>query len=298
MATGIYGTVRCADVNINDIEAFYAYQATRGDKITKVVQLNASQIVQKIDDPNDAGLKLGGLYNLTLPSSIFNAKGYYTLLIRPKRIRTVIRDCAVLSASPTIKGIVLDLQDIPSSDQYRFENNGLNGYRVEYKKTDATNSEEKLESFFTIVTSNNRVEPTSENLTNTTQKAVRYRLNDNSTLVFCTVSPSSSSEANPNLQPFLGAVGQEIFLIPTTFDPIIQQIELVEHDIDTIAIGLFGDQSFAVKEGIRTYYNEEGEIYKQFNEYVVKDDVSLERLYDVKEERDNIDFDKNLDNIT
>ena len=46
-----------------------------------------------------------------------------------------------------------------------------------------------LINFFKIVTSNNRAEPVNQNLTNTNQKAIRYRFNDNGvTLTFNTES--------------------------------------------------------------------------------------------------------------
>jgi len=50
---------------------------------------------------------LGGLYNLTLPSTEFNNLGIYTLMLRPAQIRTSITDCGVLSALPNVRGIII-----------------------------------------------------------------------------------------------------------------------------------------------------------------------------------------------
>jgi hypothetical protein len=187
---------------------------------------------------------------------------------------------------------------VSSEDVSKFENGGLIGYRIEYIATNPTTDEKKVQNLFRIITSNNKVEPVSENLNNTTQKGVKYRLNDNSSLVFCTVTPSSAPSVKPNAVPFIGLPNQEVFIIPTFFDPVHLEIELVEHDFDTLAIGLYGNQSKSVADGVRTYYNDDNEIYKQFTEYVIKDDVTEEKLYEVKQEKDNIDFSKDFNTIS
>lgn len=298
MATGNYGIIRSADVSSDDIEVFYTYSPDRATKTTEVLKLDASQVIEKLDDPDNAGLILGGLYNLVLPTATFNQIGIYNIFIRPKRIRTTITDCGVLASKPSIRGVIFNLQEIDSTDVSRFENNGLTGYRIEYIEPSANVEEKKIQNLFRIITSNNKVEPISENLTNTTQKGIRYRLNDNSSLVFCTVTPSSAPTVKPNVSPFIGIPAQEVLLIPTFFDPLHVEVELTEHDFNTLAIGLYGNQTKSVADGIRTYYNDEGEIYKQFDEYSVKEDTEATKLYDVKEERDNIDFTKDFDNIS
>ena len=194
--------------------------------------------------------------------------------------------------------MLFDLSSIPAEDVSKFENSNLIGYRIEYVTTNTSAEEKKIQNLFRIITSNNKVEPVSETLNNTNQKSVKYRLNDNSTLVFCTVTPSSAPSVRPNGVPFIGLPNQEVFLIPTIFDPIHLEIELVEHDFDTLAIGLFGNQTKAVADGTRTYYNENNQIYKQFTEYVIKDEVGAEKLYEVKEEKETIDFSKDFNNIS
>jgi hypothetical protein len=298
MATGVFGIKRSADFKVRDCEIFYTYSQDRTINTTEVLTLNPNQVLQKIDDPNDAGTILGGLYNLTLPTAIFNKKGIYNIYIRPKRIRTRILDCGVLSSKPDIRGVLFDLTTVSTEDVSKFENGGLIGYRIEYIATNPTTDEKKVQNLFRIITSNNKVEPVSENLNNTTQKGVKYRLNDNSSLVFCTVTPSSAPSIKPNAVPFIGLPNQEVFITPTFFDPVHLEIELVEHDFDTLAIGLYGNQSKSVADGVRTYYNENNEIYKQFTEYVIKDDVTQEKLYEIKQEKENIDFSKDFNTIS
>ncbi|MFN9901867.1 MAG: hypothetical protein ACK55Z_24410, partial [bacterium] len=109
---------------------------------------------------------LGGLYNLRLPAETFTQIGIYTLYIRPAEIRTTITDCGVLSALPNVKGIVIDLSNVPNQYVNKFFAQGLVGFRVEYLNADGS----KIPNFFRIVTSNFYCEPVVQNLTNTQQK--------------------------------------------------------------------------------------------------------------------------------
>jgi len=298
MSTGTYGVKRSATVSASDVEIYYTFQANKENNITEVKTLNPSNVLAKLDHPDNVGRILGGMYTLKLPTTVFNTRGIYNILIRPKEISARILDCGVLSSKPDIKGIIFDLNELNPTDLATFQNGGLIGFRIEYMETSPNTEEKKILNLYRIITSNFRVEPVSENLTNTTQKGLRYRINENSNLVFCTLTPSSAPSATPNAIPFIGIPNQDVILTNTFFDPIMVTVELVEHDFDTLAIGMFGDQTLGVKDGIRTYYNESGEIYKQFDEYVIKDDVSEESLFEVKEERDNIDFTKNIDDIS
>ena len=138
MATGIFGTKRSADFRVQDCEIYYTYSPDRGTATSEVLSLNPTQVLQKLDDPSDSGLILGGLYNLTLPTTVFNKKGIFNIIIRPKRLRVRISDCGVLSSKPDIRGLLFDLSSISSDDISKFENGGLIGYRVEYVSTTAT----------------------------------------------------------------------------------------------------------------------------------------------------------------
>jgi hypothetical protein len=301
MATGVYGIVRPADVNPSDVEITVFYSPNRNSTNTRNFKLGSSNLIQ-IDNPNKTGTGFeifGGLYTLKLPLGDFSAKGIYTIVIKPVEIRTKIVDCGILSSSPDIKGIILDGSD-PNVSQFidKFENNGLVGYRIEYITPNTSATDLKLRNFFRVVTSNNRAEPVNQNLTNTNQKSIRYRFNDNSTLVFCTVSPSSESNVTPNVFPFIGQPNQEIIITNTYFNPIVLEVEVVEHDIETLAIGLFGNQSKSLDDGVYTLYNFSNDIYKQYNLYEVKDRFTGKPLYEIKEEKVNIDFTKTFKDIS
>ena len=72
---------------------------------------------------------------------------------------------------------------------------------------------------------------------------------------------------------------------------------MVEHDETTLSYALYGNQSKSVSDGIYTIYNGDNVIYKQFNLFEIKDEFN-ETLYEVREERDDIDENKNFDDIT
>ena len=301
MATGAYGIVRPADVSPSDVEITVFYAPNRNSTSNSSFKLDSTNLIQ-IDNPNKTGLGFevfGGLYTLKLPVDSFSSKGIYTIVIKPVEIRTTIVDCGVLSSSPNIKGIILDGSD-PAVAAFadKFENNNLVGYRIEYLTPNPGATDLKLRNFFRVVTSNNRAEPVNQNLTNTNQKSIRYRFNDNSTLVFCTVSPSSESNVTPNVFPFIGQPNQEIIITNTYFNPFVLEVEVVEHDIETLAIGLFGNQSKSLEDGIYTLYNFNNDIYKQYNLYEVKDRFTGKPLYEVKQERSSIDFTKGYDNTS
>lgn len=301
MATGTYGIIRPSDVNPTDVEITVFYSSDRTQSNTRVFKLSNENLIQN-QNPNKTGSGFeifGGLYTLRLPLNDFSAKGIYTIVIKPIEIRTTIVDVGVLSASPDIKGIVLDASD-PNVANFidKFENNEMIGYRVEYLSPNQAADDLKVRNFFRVITSNNRAEPVNQNLTNTNQKAIRYRFNDNSTLVFCTVSPSSETNATPNVFPYIGQPNQKVIITNTYFNPVTIEVEIVEHDIETLAIALFGNQTKGLEDGVYTLYNFNNDIYKQYNLYEVKDRFTGKPLYEVKEERTNIDFSKNYRNIT
>ena len=305
MATGTYGIVRPADISADDVEIFYHFTPSRdsqGD--TTLTKLDPSQVLVKIDNPNKAqsnvtGFEVfGGMYTLKLPVANFGAKGFYTIMIKPIEIRTSIVDVGVLSAYPDIKGLVFDMSNVPAQFLNRFENDGLVGYRVEYINTNPNATDAKLNNFFRVITSNNRAEPVNQNLTNSNQKSIRYRFNDNSTLTFCTVSPASASNVKPNALPFIGQPNQQVIITNTFFNPIMIEVEMVQHDVETLAFALFGNQAKSLEDGIYTIYNFNNDIYKQYNLYEIKDKFTGKPLFEVREERTSIDFSKTFNNVT
>jgi hypothetical protein len=150
-----------------------------------------------------------------------------------------------------------------------------------------------------MITSSFYCEPVIQNLTNTSQKSIRYRYTEGTTnLVFCTLSPSSSPTNKPNATPFIGQPNQDIVISNTYFNPVTTEIEIVEHDISTLALALYGNQTKSIDDGIYTIYDSDNNIYKQYNLYEIKDQFN-ELLYEVRQDRgNNIDFTKNFTNIT
>ena len=301
MATGTYGTIRPADVSPQDVEIILNYTPSRDETDNFVLTtLDALSVLKPYYNNDDTGGNpnieiLGGLYNLRLPAETFNKLGIYTLFIRPAQIRTKILDCGVLSSLPNVKGIVIDLNDVPSQFRNKFVNQGLVGFRVEYLNSDGT----KIPNFFRLITSSFFCEPVVQNLTNTAAKGIRYRYTDNNTnIIFCTLSPSSSPTNKPNATPFIGQPNQDIIITNTFFNPITMDVEIVEHDFSTLAIALFGNQTKSMDDGIYTLYDSQNNIYKQYNLYEIRDQFN-NLLYEVRQDRnDNIDFSKNFTNIT
>ena len=301
MATGTYGTIRPADVSPEDVEIILNYTPSRDETSNFLLtKLDAPSILRPYFNNSDTGGNpdveiLGGLYNLKLPADVFNRIGIYTLMIRPAQIRTTILDCGVLSALPNVRGIVIDLNSVPSQYRNKFINQGLVGFRVEYLNSDGT----KIPNFFRIITSSFFCEPVVQNLTNTSAKAIRYRYTDNNTnIIFCTLSPSSSPSNKPNAVPYIGQPNQDIIITNTFFNPITLDIEIAEHDFSTIAIALFGNQSKSIDDGIYTMYDTQNNIYKQYNLYEIRDQFN-NLLFEVRQDRgNNIDFSKNFTNIT
>ena len=301
MAIGTYGTIRPSDVSPEDVEIILNYTPSRDVTDNFVLKkLNALNILKPYFNNSDTGGNanieiLGGLYNLKLPADEFNQIGIYTLYVRPAQIRTTITDCGVLSALPNVKGIVINMDNVPSEFKNKFVAQGLVGFRVEYLNDDGT----KIPNFFRVVTSNFFCEPVLQNLTNTAQKAIRYRYVDGITnLMFCTLTPSSSPTNKPNATPFIGQPNQNIIFTNTFFNPITIDIEIVEHDISTLALALYGNQTKSMQDGIYTIYDSNNNIYKQYNLFDIRDQFNS-LLYEVREDRgNNIDYSKNFTNIT
>lgn len=301
MATGTYGTIRPADVSPEDVEIILNYTPSRDETDNFLLtKLDASALLKPyFNNTNTGGNSgveiLGGLYNLRLPAEQFNKIGIYTLMIRPAQIRTKILDCGVLSALPNVRGLVIDLNSVPVTYRNKFVNQGLVGFRIEYLNSDGS----KIPNFYRLITSSFFCEPVVQNLTNTSQKSIRYRYSDgNSNLIFCTLSPSSAPTNKPNAIPYIGQPDQSIIITNTFFNPITLDIEIAEHDFSTMAIALFGNQTKSMDDGIYTMYDTSNNIYRQYNLYEVRDQFN-KLLYEVRQDRgNNIDFSKNFTNIT
>jgi hypothetical protein len=97
--------------------------------------------------------------------------------------------------------------------------------------------------------------------------------------------------------PFIGQPGQNIILTNTFFNPTTVEVEMVEHDSSTLAYALYGNQSKAVSSGIYTIYDNNNNIFKQYNLYEVKDEFN-ETLFEIRENKTDIDETLNFDDIT
>ena len=304
MAVGSYGITRPADVSPSDVEILYHYTPDRlSTTIPNLKKLVSEDILTPIfhnSETTDSTTApdneiLGGLYNLKLKASDFSELGIYTLHFRPKQIRTSITDCGVLASLPSVRGLVIDLTNVPSVDKNKFTPQGLVGYRIEYINP---NNKQKLPNFYKIVTSSFYCTPVTANLNSTTQKSVRYQYSESATnFMFLTITPSSAPSNKPNTVPFIGSPGQSIILSNTYLNPTTIEIDMVEYDASTLANALYGNQTKAVTPGIYTIYDKDNNIYKQYNLFEIKDDFN-DTLYEVRENRTDIDETLNFDTIT
>lgn len=300
MATsGVYGIGVPANITSNDAEIFYNYHEERSSDTTDNAtfeKLPSSVLVpstRTLDTGNandgkshSSDASLPGMYNLKLPLDKFGKKGFYSIYIRPKEISCTIEDIGVLASYANVRGIIINLDKVQDASIKTLlgKPNGLVGYRIEYYE-----GGERLE-YYRIITSNYRVEPIIQNLTNSNQKSVRYRYNDSSNLIFLTVSPSSAPTFKANALPFIGNPSQEILIINTKFNPILIDLELTEHDIETVSTMLEGSQLRNLENGLLTVYNTNNEIYKQFEFYSLKNSETGEPIYEVRRNKDSIDF--------
>jgi len=296
MSVGNFGNIRPSDVNINDIDIFYNFTPNRETESTEFFRINTTEVLSELEVPVDEQISgreniLEGMYDLKLPATIFNQTGFYNIYIKPKTINLEITDCGVLSALPTVKGIIIDANDL---DVELTENNALQGYRIEYINDDGT----KLRNVVRYVVTSNKVIPVTENVGNTSQRTVRYRFDDSGSLIFLQVTPSSSSSLKPNELPFIGVAGQNIKMSNTFFNPILLEVEMVENTIDSVIDYVAGEQIKDVDNGIFTNYDGDRNILRQFDLYEIKDDTSNTSLYEVKERRENIDNSQDFNEVT
>ena len=304
MAVGSYGIIRPADVSPDDVDILYHYTSGRTSTASVTLKkLTSSNVLTPVyhntgttTDTQAQNVEiLGGIYNLKLSADDFSNLGIYTLHLRPKQIRTTITDCGVLASLPSVRGLIIDLSNVPSADRNKFTPQGLVGYRIEYINS---SDNKKIPNFYRIVTSSFYCTPIVSNLTSTSQKAIRYQYSEQATnLMFLTVTPSSAPTNKPNTVPFIGVPSQKIILTNTYLNPITIEIEMVEHDASTLAHALYSNQSKAVSQGIYTIYDNNNNIYRQYNLYEVKDEFN-ETLYEIREERGDIDETLNFDTIT
>lgn len=293
-----YGNVKSAFIDPQkDVEIFYHYRPTLNSEdinyrdFKKIENVNSVFTTVEIENTakNANGESfpdaiLPGIYNLSLPVNIFGRKGFYTVFIRPKEIYCTITDVGALGAYPDVRGIILDMNNI-DSNRVMFGNDNLVGYRIEYLDTNL-----KRQDYYRLITSNNFAEPITQNLTSSNTNSNAYRFNESGSLVFLTLSPSTSPSFKASSKPYIGTPNQTIIISNTKFDPVCLRIEICENDFDTIATSIDGNQIRSLDNGLLTTYNEDMEIFKQFEFYTVKDNYNKNAKFEVKKRRtDNID---------
>lgn len=283
---GTYGTIKPAVVNIEkDVEILYNYSPNRG--------YNNSNTFQKLPTSNllntylsdDNSISIDGLYNLKLPLSIFNSKGIYTIYIKPKEINATIYSIGTLRDFPDVRGVIFEASAFKDETTLTI-NNGLVGYRIDYGSGDTTYSR--------IITSSNRCSMVPTN------GIPKYVLNSGNSilsneLIFCTVTPSTSNSFSNTSLPLIGEAREEVKIVNTKFNPVMFEIEMVEHDAETLSYMIEGEQVRNLENGTFTIYNHDKEIYKQYDTFTVKTQLGRP-LYDVKANKEVIDSTQNYDN--
>lgn len=288
-----YGIVKPSLVDPSqDVDVFYHYRPSRSSEDTSFKQFKKISDVSSIfsnsefENTDESDMRLPGMYNLNLPVSIFGKKGIYTIYIKPKEIRCTIKDVGSLAAYPDVKGIVIDMNEV--ENQSLFSADKLVGYRVEYFEYE--NNGLRRQQYYRLITSNNMCEPVSQNLTSANTNSNGYRFNGSGSLCFMTLTPSTSPSFKSNSKPYIGTPNQKIVITNTKFDPVMIELEMVDHDIETLSIMAEGEQVRNLENGRVSTYNFDGEIYKQMEFFTVKDNYTKNSVAEVKTDKsDNID---------
>ena len=299
MSTGAYGTVIPSKIKNSDIDIYYAYHETRtSDSVENAVfkKLPSSILSNVLYDGGEDSVDnvLEGLYNLKLPLEYFNRKGFYTVYIKPREIPAVIADVSSLTSFPNVRGIVIDSNDTSIDEDFRskiHDNNQLVGYRIIFINDDGSRSE-----YYRLVTSNNRCEPVIESSNESGNKSYTYRYNETSSLSFLTLTPSMAPSFKSSAAPYIGKPTQRILFVNTLFEPIMLDIEMTEHDIDTLSYMLEGSQLRDLDNVLVTTYNENNQIVHQSEHYTIKDTATGNPVFEVKKNKtDSIDYSQTLE---
>ena len=297
MSQGTYGTnipISIDNVDIkNMVDISFVYHETRSfDSLSneKFKHLDSSVLTQakRTQEGDDVDEYVEGMYNLQLPLSEFNKKGFYTIYIKPKEIEATITDVGTLTAFPNVRGIVLDTTQIKNESikTKAQKNNELVGYRIIYLDENG-----KRQGYYRIITSSNKCEPVVSAPNSSSDKSYTYRYEDSSSLIFVTLSPSSAPTFKDNALPYIGKPTQRILLVNTLFEPIQIDLEMTTHDFDTVSYMLEGSQLRDLDNGLVTTYNNNDEIYAQHEMYTLKSQYTGDPVFEIKRNKqNNIDF--------
>jgi hypothetical protein len=288
MSIGIFGTKKLADVTVDDVDILYAFNASK-----EVIGDTAFQPL--FPSITDADLKkmLGadGVYKLRLPADKFNQLGFYTILIKPKTIETIIQDCSYVVSSDnndvklTKKGIV-----VPAA---QFQKAGsIIGYQIEYfDKNDV-----KIKNLHRIVTSSDLVSISTNNNT-INQGANAYTIDPSGTNLFLTVTPDEPSLISSSSSVDIGQKGQRILISNTYFDPISIEVEMTDMTIKTLGYGIFGNSTRDLETSILSYFDDQNRIYRQYNLYTTKKKFGNGNI-DIREQRSIINLNQDFSTVS
>ena len=288
MAVGTYGAVKLADCDFNDVDVLYAYAPDR----ESLGDIQFQPMYNSVTN-NEFRKMLGGDggYKLRLPASIFNKLGFYMILIRPKVFQTQIVDCSFVVTNNdqeiqiSKKGIVIP--------KLQFQSTGsLIGYQIEYFDDNGN----KIKNFHRIITSSDIVSVNPNN-NSTNASSTTYVLNSNGNQIFITLTPDEASLITNEITTDLGKAGQQILLSNTFFDPVMIEVEMVDHSIKTLSYALYGQSTRDLETGVYSIFDENGNLYKQYTLLTNKKQFSDGQI-DVKQERTNIDRAQTFFNIS
>lgn len=288
MSVGFYGTKIMASADFNDVDVLYAYSASREELGDVQLKPMFGSITE-----NEFRKLLGadGVYKLRLPASIFNQLGFYTVVIKPKSFKTKIIDCSfVITNNDTEiqiskKGIVIP--------KLQFQNTGsLIGYQVEY----FDDNEVKIKNFHRIITSSDVVSVSTNN-NNSDSSSTSYVLNPNGNNLFLTLTPDEASLISNEQKPDLGKSDQTIIISNTFFDPTVLEVEMTNHDINTLAIGLFGDSVRNKETGEFSMFDPQGNLYRQWLLLTRKPEFQRGEV-DIRQEKRDINLNQTFDQIS
>ncbi len=277
-----------ASVSVDDVDILYAFNASK-----EVIGDTAFQPL--FPSITDADLKkmLGadGIYKLRLPADKFNQLGFYTILIKPKTIETIIQDCSYVVSSDnndvklTKKGIV-----VPAA---QFQKAGsIIGYQIEYfDKNDV-----KIKNLHRIVTSSDLVSISTNNNT-INQGANAYTIDPSGTNLFLTVTPDEPSLISSSSSVDIGQKGQRILISNTYFDPISIEVEMTDMTIKTLGYGIFGNSTRDLETSILSYFDDQNRIYRQYNLYTTKKKFGNGNI-DIREQRSIINLNQDFATVS
>lgn len=288
MAVGTYGAVKLADVDFNDVDVLYAYAPNR----ESLGDIQFQPLYNSVTN-NEFRKMLGadGGYKLRLPANIFNRLGFYLIQIRPKIFQTQIVDCSFVITNNdqeiqvSKKGIVIP--------KLQFQSTGsLVGYQIEYFNDNGV----KIKNFHRIITSSDLVSVNPNNNT-TNASSTTYVLDDAGNQLFLTLTPDEASLITSEISPDLGKSGQQILLSNTFFDPVMIEVEMVDQSVKTLSYALYGNSTRDLETGVYSIFDEDGNLYKQYNLLTRKKEFTDGNI-DIKEERTDIDRSQDFFNIS